>query len=45
MECSRRCAVRFDLALVDSPKLKAALVGVYPEATTVGAMRSVLAPA
>jgi len=38
-------SVRFDLALVDSPKLKAALTGVYPEATPVGAMRSVLAPA
>jgi hypothetical protein len=37
--------VRFDLALVDDPRLKAALAGVYPEATPVAAMRSVFATA
>ena len=37
--------VRFDLALVDDPSLKAALADVYPEATPVGAMRSVFATA
>jgi hypothetical protein len=35
--------VRFDPALIDDPSLKAALAGVYPEATPVGAMRSVFA--
>ena len=38
-------SVRFDLARVDDPSLKASLAGVYPEATPVGAMRSVFASA
>ena len=38
-------SVRFDPSLVDDPRLKAALAGVYPEATPVGAMRSVFASA
>ena len=37
--------VRFDLARVNDPSLKAALAGVYPEAIPVRALRSVLAPA
>ena len=37
--------VRFDLARVDDPSLKAEFAGVYTEATPVGAMRSVFAPA
>jgi hypothetical protein len=41
----RGSTVRFDLALIDDPSLKAALADVYPEATPVGAMRSVFADA
>jgi len=37
--------VRFDLALLDDPALKAALADVYPEAVPVGALRSVFADA
>ena len=37
--------VRFDLARVNDPSLKAALAGVYPEAIPIRALRSVLAPA
>ena len=41
----RGSTVRFDLTLIDEPGLKAALADVYPEATPVGAMRSVFADA
>lgn len=41
----RGSTVRFDPALIDDLGLKAALAGVYPEATPVGAMRSVFAEA
>jgi hypothetical protein len=41
----KRSTVRFDVALIDDPGLKAALADVYPEATPVGAMRSVFADA
>ena len=45
-DLARKCSpLRFDLALVDDPGLKAALADVYPEATPVGAMRSVFASA
>jgi hypothetical protein len=37
--------VRFDPERIDDPGLKAALADVYPEATPVGALRSVLADA
>jgi hypothetical protein len=39
----RGSTLRFDPALVDEPGLKAAIADVYPEATPVGAMRSVFA--
>jgi len=35
--------IRFDLARVDDLSLKAELASVYPEATPVGALRSVFA--
>jgi len=38
-------SIRFDLARVDDLSLKAELAGVYSEASPVGALRSVLAPA
>jgi hypothetical protein len=41
----RGWTVRFDLARIDDPGLKAALADVYPEATPVGAMPSVFADA
>lgn len=41
----RGSTVRFDLALLDDPALKAALAEVYPEAVPVGALRSVFADA
>lgn len=41
----RGSTVRFDLALLDDPNLKAALADVYPEAVPVGALRSVFADA
>jgi len=41
----RGSAIRFDLARLEDPSLKAALAEVYPEAVPVGALRSVFADA
>jgi hypothetical protein len=40
---SRGSSVRFDLARLDDPSMKAELATVYPEAVPVGALRSALA--
>jgi hypothetical protein len=41
----RALSVRFDLTRLDDPTLKAELATIYPEATPMGALRSVLAHA